>query len=99
LSEKNLYIVAKFTAKPGLEEVVNKELASLLEPTRAEAGCISYDCHRSQDDPAVFVFYEVWKNREELDKHLGTPYLKALLGKVDELFSVPPELHFLNKLD
>jgi quinol monooxygenase YgiN len=98
LSGNKLYIVAKFTAKPGLEEVVKKELTSLLEPTRAEAGCISYDCHQSQEDAAIFVFYEVWKNREELDKHLGMPYLKALLGKVDELFAVPPELHFLNKL-
>lgn len=99
MDEKKLYIVAKFMAKPGLEEAVRQELSSLLKPTRAEAGCISYDCHQSQENPAIFIFYEIWKNREELDKHLGMPYLQALLGKVDELFAVPPELHFLSKLD
>lgn len=99
LSDENLYIVAKFKAKPGLEETVNNELTALLGPTRGEEGCISYNCHRSQDDSAVFVFYEVWKNREELDKHLNMPYLKALLDKVEQLFAEPPELHFLSKLD
>lgn len=99
MAEKNLYVVAKFRAKPGLEMLAQKELAALLEPTRLEPGCISYDCHQSQDDPAIFIFYEAWKNREELDKHLGMPYLKALLGKVEEIFADPPELHFLNRMD
>lgn len=98
LSETNLYVVAKFRAKPGLEDVVKKELSALLVPTRAEAGCISYDCHQSQDDPAIFVFYELWKNREELDKHLNEPHLQALLGKVDDLFDEAPDIQFLNKL-
>lgn len=99
MNDQKLHIVAKFTAKPGMEDVVKQELVSLIGPTRGEAGCISYDCHQSQENPSIFVFYEVWKNREELNKHLEMPYLQALLGKVEELFALPPELHFMNKLD
>ena len=60
---KPLTVIAKLKAKSGREEQPREMLQSLVEPTRAEKGCISYDLHRSHEDPRLFVFYESWQSR------------------------------------
>lgn len=97
MSSKELTVVASFKAKAGLEETVLKELSDLLAPTREEAGCIRYDLHRGTDDPAVFIFYETWKSKQDLEEHLEKPYLQALLGKIKDLFAEPPVINLLEK--
>jgi quinol monooxygenase YgiN len=51
----SLTVIAHVRAKPGQESRVRQLLEGLLAPTRAEAGCINYDLHQSQTDPALFV--------------------------------------------
>jgi len=51
-----LTIVARVRAKLGQEARLLQELERLPAPTRAEAGCLSYDLHQSQSDPALFLF-------------------------------------------
>ncbi len=99
MPSRNVTVVASFKAKEGKEEAALIELSALLEPTRKEAGCIQYDLHRSTDDPGTFVFYETWNSRQDLEEHLAMPYLQALLGKVDALFTEAPQIHVLEKLD
>ena len=98
MSSKELRVIASFKGKDGLEETVLKELSALLAPTRCETGCIQYDLHRETDDPGVFVFYEIWKSRQDLDEHLEKPYLQALLGKVEDLFTEPPVINLFEKI-
>ncbi len=99
MPSKELIVVASFKAKKGKEDIVLAELNALLSPTRKEAGCIQYDLHRSTDDPGVFVFYEIWKSKQDLEQHLEMPYLQALLAKAEKLFAAAPEIKFLEKLD
>lgn len=99
MSSSQVIVVASFKAKSGQEEKALAELSALLGPTREEAGCLQYDLHRSTDDSGVFVFYETWKSRQDLEQHLAMPYLQALLGKVDALFAEAPQIHLLEKLD
>ena len=85
-------IIARFRAKPGQQARLLQELARLPAPTRAEAGCISYDLHQSQSDPGLFVFYENWASQAALDAHFKTPHLQAILKLVPELAEGPPEI-------
>jgi quinol monooxygenase YgiN len=85
-------VLAHFRAKPGQEARLLQELKRLPEPTRAEAGCITYELHESQSDPAVFVFYENWASQAALDAHFETPHLQALLKLVPELVEGSPEI-------
>jgi quinol monooxygenase YgiN len=94
----SLKVVAKFVAKAGKEEVMRKECLARLEPTRAEDGCISYDLHEDIENPAVLVFVECWKSKEDLEKHLQMPYLQSLLGMVDDLCAEPPEVILVNQI-
>lgn len=70
-----LTVIAKLKAKVGCEEKLYKMLKGLVEPTKAEQGCINYDLHRSHEDPGLFVFYENWESRLVWEAHMKSPHL------------------------
>ncbi len=98
MPDKKVIVVARFRAKAGLEEKVKKGLLALIGPTRAEAGCVSYDLHQAFDDKAVFVFYEIWKSRDDLDKHLETAHFLAFSTGADQLLAAPAEIVLMEKI-
>jgi quinol monooxygenase YgiN len=98
MSDQKLTVLARITAKPEHEEEVFKELCALVVPTHAEAGCINYELHRSQEDPARFFLYENWQSRKALDEHLAMPYLQAFLGKAADLLAEPVEISFWDRV-
>jgi quinol monooxygenase YgiN len=87
-----LTIIARVRAKPGQEARLLQELKGLLTPTRAEAGCLNYDLHQSQNDRGLFVLYENWTSQAALDAHFQTPYLKAMFRLVPELVEGPLDI-------
>lgn len=92
-----LTIVAQITAKPGKEDLVRAELEKLVPITRAEAGALQYDLHLDTENPAFFVFYENWENRELWQAHMNAPHLAAYMeateGAVDSFV-----LHEMSKI-
>ena len=50
-----LTIVANFVAKESSIEHVKAELLKLIDITRAEEGCINYDLHQDNQNPAHFT--------------------------------------------
>ena len=98
MEHKKVTVLAMAKAKDGMDETVRQELLSLVNPTRSEPGCINYDLHQAHDDKSLFIFYENWKSKEDLDKHLGMPYLKAFLEKAESLLAKPIEVTLLEKI-
>jgi quinol monooxygenase YgiN len=74
-------------------------LTGLLAPTRLEAGCINYDLHAATDDPAKFLFHENWTSKAHLDAHLQSSHIKALLPRVDELCTAPPQIMLWERVE
>jgi quinol monooxygenase YgiN len=72
-----LVIVARIEANAGYEDQVRNALSKLIQPTLKEAGCIQYDLHQDNDNPAIFLFYEIWENRELWQDHLNSPHILA----------------------
>lgn len=83
---KKLTIVARIEANLDQVEFVKSELLKLVAPTLEEAGCIQYDLHQDNENPAVFLFYENWQNRELWQQHMSNThlaeYMKATEGAV-----------------
>lgn len=83
-----LTIVANIKAKADHVELVKAELEKLISVTRAETGCINYDLHQDNDNPAHFMFYENWQSRELWQAHMNNQhladYVKATEGAVAE---------------
>lgn len=80
-------VVAYLKPRPGKENETEKLLRSLIEPTRQEPGCIDYNLHRSNDEPCVFMFYENWRSKQDLDEHLAMPHLGPLFEQKDDLLA------------
>ena len=72
-----LTIVANIKANPSKIDLVKAELLKLIDITRAEEGCINYDLHQDNENPAHFLFYENWESRELWQTHMGAPHLAA----------------------
>ena len=78
-----LTIVANIKANPDKIDLVKAELLKLIEITRSEEGCINYDLHQDNDNPAHFMFYENWESRELWQTHMNAPHLAAYMEATD----------------
>ena len=74
-----LTIIGNILAKPDKIALVKAELEKLVPITRAEEGCIQYDLHQDNENPAYFMFYENWESRELWQIHMNAPHLAAYL--------------------
>lgn len=93
MNDKKVTVLATIKAKPGSEEKVRAAiLENLVPPTRKEPGCINYDLHQSLDDKTLFMLYENWVSKKDLDEHLAMPYLQDFRGKADDLLSAPVDI-------
>ena len=70
-----LTIVANIIAKPDQVELVKAELQKLVPITRSEQGCLQYDLHQDNENPAHLMFYENWESRELWQDHMNAPHL------------------------
>ena len=78
-----LTIVASITAHPDKIDLVNAELTKLIDPTRAEPGCLQYDLHQNNEDPTHFLFYENWQSRDHWLAHMDTEHIAAFKANTD----------------
>jgi len=74
-----LTIVANIKAQPDKVDLVKVELLKLITMTRNEQGCVNYDLHQDNDNPAQFIFYENWETRELWQAHMGNDHLKEYM--------------------
>jgi quinol monooxygenase YgiN len=82
-------LVAIFRARPGYEEALGDTLRGLVGPTLAEAGCLTYDLHRSIDDPAVWFFTETWTSRAHHEAHDRSAHVVAFHRAQPDLLAEP----------
>ena len=89
----DINVVAILVAKPGSETIVWEALQGLVEPTRAEPGCVSYDLYMSKVDPLTFITIELWDNEAALDAHMKTPHIAKALTIAGEHLATAPQIH------
>ena len=78
-----LTIVANITAQADKIDLVKAELEKLIPITPAEEGCIDYDLHQDNENPAHFMFYENWESRELWQTHMGAQHLQDYMAATD----------------
>ena len=71
-----LTIVAHVKVVGDKIDFVQAELEKLIDVTRAEKGCLQYDLHHDNEDPAHFMFYENWESHELWQAHMGNKHLQ-----------------------
>ena len=93
-----LTVVASMRARAGKEQELRQLLEGLIQPTKQESGCVTYDLHQGSTDPAVFYFYENWESPDHLDVHMQSSHLQHALGRVDELLDGPLIIERLQRI-
>ena len=78
-----LTIVANILAKENKIDLVKSELIKLIDITRAEEGCIQYDLHQDNENPAHFLFFENWETRALWQAHMANTHLKDYMAATD----------------
>ena len=77
-------IAVKWTIKEGDVDAVLESLRPLVEASRAEAGCLLYQAHRSADDPNVIFLYEQYVDETAYQAHADSEHFKKYA--VGEIF-------------
>ena len=98
MTRENISVIATIKAREGREQEVREELTKLLTPTRREPGCVVYDLYQSSDMKDLFMFYECWEGKQDLDEHLQKPYVKAFIQKAEKLLAEPVDISLWRKI-
>ena len=92
MSDTHLRVVARIRAKPETVEEVRELLASLVDPTRQESGCILYELLQNQKDPTDFTFVEEWSSDAALESHAASDHLRAIGPRLEPIVVEAPDI-------
>lgn len=85
-------IVATVTGQPGKAAELKAMLLDLIAPTRAEAGCVSYQLLQNNSDPSDFVFVEEWTSDAAIDEHMASAHLRDVVTRAQSLLAKAPDI-------
>jgi quinol monooxygenase YgiN len=90
-----IHVIASITVKPGQRSAFLAQFQRIVEPTRAEDGCLLYQptidvaerIHERQgaERPDVVTVVETWRDLQALQAHLAAPHMAAHRLRVKDL--------------
>jgi quinol monooxygenase YgiN len=92
VAENSLRVVARIVANTDSVDQVRSILSGIVEPTREESGCISYELLQNRSDPTDFTYVEEWSDEAAMDAHLATEHIKHALSKLAGLLASEPDI-------
>ncbi len=92
MTNKKITVSGTIKAKEGMEDQLKEALLSVLQPTRAEPGCINFYLHQGHDDKSKFMAYQNWVSKEAEDEHYQQPYMQAYMSKAPGMLDGTPEI-------
>jgi quinol monooxygenase YgiN len=66
-----------FIAKEGHQEELKKLLEAMVEPSKAEDGCLNYNIYQYKENPRKFMAVETWASEEALEGHKNSAHYKV----------------------
>ena len=80
-----LFIFARFHARPGNEAAIAQALDDVLLPTRQEPGCLAAHAFRALGDAQLFFIHSHWKDEAAFERHAGLAHTMHFLERVETL--------------
>jgi len=72
-------VVAKWTAKEGLQDRLGEICDEMTEPSRAEPGNRFYQAQRSVENPRLFLLYEQYEDEGAYEAHMASEHFTRLV--------------------
>jgi len=80
-------LIVILRAREGQDTLLEAELRALVNPSRREEGCLTYNLHRAIDTPGALLLHEVWTSREAHTEHTHTPHFLRWNARKDALLA------------
>ncbi|MDH1700425.1 putative quinol monooxygenase [Comamonas terrigena] len=93
-----LKVIAQDFIRPEHIATVLPLYRELVEKTRQEPLCLSYELFVDQKDPGHFTFIETWPDRAALDTHCATEHFQRLVPQIDRHQSQPGQFLLMDVL-
>ena len=84
------YVKAEADAKQ-----VKQIAQQLIEQSRLENGCISYDLFQSSSSQNCLMFCETWSDKEAFNAHLNTKHYTSIMPRIQQFRVGDKELKIL----
>ena len=82
-----VHVFVRFEPRPGKEKEFREELLRVVEPTRAEAGCLAIHVFESLREPLVFAIHSEWVDEAAFERHAQLPHTVRFLQAAEELLT------------
>lgn len=92
MSGEVLRVIARITSQLDKVEELKSILLGLVEPTRVEKGCISYQLLQDKTDLTEFAFIEEWTSDSAIDAHMTSSHVLDAFSKAQSLLAKAPEI-------
>src|SRR4051812_20017159 len=89
MPDMELFLFARFHAKPGYEQQLQRAIADVQGRTRTEAGCLGYQAFQSVRDPAEFYVHSRWRDQNAFERHTGFAHTLRFVACVEQLLDHP----------
>lgn len=80
-----IFVVSKSIVKADKIAEYKQQVVRLIEETRKESGCISYDLCQDIDMPNILTFIEKWESKQHLDAHMKTAHFLEIVPMLKDL--------------
>jgi quinol monooxygenase YgiN len=84
-----LYTFVRFDPVPGKEQQLRDELLRVLDPTRAEPGCLRIHLFESTRGAVTFIIHSECIDEADFDAHAKLPHMTRFLAAVRDLVTNP----------
>jgi Uncharacterized conserved protein len=93
-------VTAKITAKPGEKNKIVSKAQNLIQSTRLESGCISYNLYNETENNNTLLMLEKWENQDVLNLHMQTEHFKAFNTAIGNILAkeVDIAIYSINEL-
>lgn len=86
-----LFIFAEIKPKPEYFANAQQAIIDILDQTRSESGCRSFNLFEAPDRETLYLFEE-WDDQNALDLHHAQPYTAAVFKSYESWLAEPPRI-------
>jgi quinol monooxygenase YgiN len=79
----------RVVAPAGRQAELVRMMSALLEPTRAQPGCVEARLYVDADDPSALTMMQEWSSQADLDRFLASDSCKVVVAALETSMRVP----------
>jgi quinol monooxygenase YgiN len=84
-----LFLFARFHARPGCEASLRQAIHTVAGPTKLEPGCLGYQAFQSVRVQGEFYVYSRWRDSAAFELHSSLPHTVQFISTVEALIDHP----------